>query len=364
MAKLSKKGHDLVVMSLSEVISDTAVWTRFGKDLAPGKPWTNKVVKGVVVKSEHPFDIEGFELNLCIKVDCAVLPKPVQIIDDMMYKHKMNLYIICGKKARLANIGHLYQMIRNRVVTLDIRDSKRRKYNIVMAKKCLRTITVLENRVPVKEASAYNGDFMAPCDISEATDVIIREYTSVYHHGNVLNIVCDMKKLTKKQRARYRAMNPVVIFNMTQDDIPAVKEAVKWKFYNPGRPENVNAYQRYFIKFFNIDTYDKKVNFRLLEDEYITYMMDTLTSMCIDYVECGNEEAFEFINSFVNINLRYEEYLEMNAVLQLPGIVDFVVSNMIKERDVLVDVDRFFEDHKDDDFEAINNRYLGDDNDN
>jgi hypothetical protein len=157
-------------------------------------------------------------------------------------------------------------------------------------------------------------------------------------------------------------MNPVVIFNMTQDDIPSVKEAVKWQFYSPCHPENVNSYQRYFITFFNIRTYDGLVNFKLIEDEYLTYMMDTLTSMCIDYVECGSEAAFEFINSFVNINLRYEEYLEMNEVLHLPAIVDFVVSNMIQERDA--DVERFIEDHKDDDFEAINSRYLGDDNDN
>ena len=353
MAKLSRKGHDLVVMSLSEVVSDTAIWARFGKDLAPGKPWKNKVVNGVVVKSEHPFDIEGFELNLCIKVDCAVLPKPVQIIDDVVYKHKINLYIICGKKAKLAKIEHLYQMIRGKVITLDIRDSARRKYNIVMAKKCLRTITELESRIPVKEASAYNGDFMAPCDISEATDIMIREYASVYYHGNVLNIVCDMKKLTKKQRAHYKAMNPVVIFNMTQDDIPAVKEAVKAVYGIKYRDEDATTYQRYFSRFFKLDGLE-------ITDEVVMYMIDTLTSMCQDYVELASDSAFEFINSFVNINLRYEEYLEMNAILHLPAIVDFVVSNMVQERDV--EVESFYEDRKDDDYESINSSYLGNDN--
>jgi hypothetical protein len=360
MAKISKKGHDLVVMNLSEITSDTAVWTKFGKDLAPGKPWKNKFKKGnLVVKSEHPFDIEGFELNLCIRIDCPVLPKTVQIIDDVVYKRKMNLYIVCGKKARLAKIEHLYQMIRGKVINLDIRDKDRRKYNIVMAKKCLRTLTKLDYRVPVKEATSYNGNYMAKCDISEATDIMIKEYTYVYYHGNVLNVVCDGKKLTKKQKDRYRAMNPIVVFNMTQDDIPVVKESMKWEFYNPCHPENVSSYQRYFIKFFNIGTYDKKVDFRLLDDEYITYMMDTLTKMCQDFVEQASDYAYEFINSFVNINLRYEDYLEINSVLHLPGVVDFVVSNMIRERDI--EVESFYEDRKDDDYESINSSYLGED---
>lgn len=331
--------NNVVITTLSQINSDVDIYKIFGDALRKNR------------SDEHPYKT-GVALKLAIKIDCPVLPKVVQVIDIAMYKHNIKLYIVFNKKVRPAKIEHLYQMIKGKVVTLDIRDNARRKYNIVMAKKCLRTITELESRIPVKEASTYNGDFMAPCDISEATDVMIREYASVYYHGNVLNIVCDMKKVTKKQRARYRAMNPIVVFNMTQDDIPAVKEAVKSVYGIKYRDEDATTYQRYFSRFFKLDGLE-------ITEEIIMYMIDTLTKMCQDYVELASDSAFEFINSFVNINLRYEDYLEINSVLHLPGIVDFVVSNMIQERDV--EVESFYEDRKDDDYESINSSYLGED---
>ena len=331
--------NNVVITTLSQINSDVDIYKIFGDALRKNRG------------DEHPYKT-GVALKLAIKIDCPVLPKVVQIIDTVMYKYNIKLYIVCGKKVRPAKIEHLYQMIKGKVITLDIRDSARRKYNIVMAKKCLRTITELEARIPVKEASSYNGDFMAPCDISEATDVMIREYASVYYHGNVLNIICDVSKMTKKQKARYKAMNPIVIFNMTQDDVPYVKEAIRAVYGIKYRDEDATTYQRYFGRFFQLNGLE-------ITTEVIEYMIDTLTKMCQDFVEQASDSAYEFINSFVNINLRYEEYLEMNEVLHLPAIVDFVVSNMIQDRDV--EVESFYEDRKDDDYESINSSYLEED---
>lgn len=339
MAKYSfKVVNNVVITTLSQINSDVDIYKIFGDALRKNR------------SDEHPYKT-GVPLKLAIKIDCPVLPKMVQAIDSAMYKHNIKLYIVCGKKVRLAKIEHLYQMIRGKVINLDIRDSNRAKYNVIMAKKCLRTLITLDNRVPVKEASAYNGDFMAPCDISEATDIEEREYTIVYHHGNVLNIIGDVSKLTHKQLDRYRAMNPIVIFNMTQDDLPVIKDAVRAVYGIKYRDEDATTYQRYFGRMFQLNGLE-------ITTEIIEYMLSTLTKMCQDFVEQASDYAYEFINNFVNINLRYEDYLEINNVLHLPGVVDFVVSDMIRERDV--EVESFYEDRKDDDYEEINNHYLED----
>lgn len=330
-----KVTNGVVVTTLSQISSDTDIYKIFGDALRANR------------NDEHPYKT-GVALKLGLVIDCAVLPKVVQAIDTAIYKNKISLYIVRNKKARLAKIEHLYQMIQNKVITLDIRNKARTKYNIVVARKCLRTLTTIDERVYTKEASAYNGDFMAVCNKSEATDIKEREYTIVYHHGNVLNVVGDTSKLTRKQLDRYRAMNPIVIFNMTQDDVSVVKESVKAVYMSK---EEDSTYQLAFRQLFSLNGLD-------ITNEVVQFMTDTLISNCTTYVEQGSLEAYEFIKNIINIHIKYEEYLDIQNILHLPSIVDFVVGEFIHDRDI--EVESFYEDRKDDEYEEINNKYLED----
>ena len=232
--------------------------------------------------------------------------------------------------------------------------SKQLRRVIRLARKALNRRQEIETVVYTKEFSCYNGDFTTECPQKESTGYKVKVDKHYYKMYRYIIIYGDVTQLTSEDRQTIFTWKcPKFMHKYSEQD--AIQEMYDKYYRNKYRDdEDITTYQKYFSRFFKLDGLD-------ITEEVISYMMDALTKMCQDYVALSSEDAFEFINNFVNINLRYEEYLEMNEVLRLPDVVDFVVSDMVYERDILVDADRFFEDHKDDEYEAINSSYLGED---
>lgn len=219
-----------------------------------------------------------------------------------------------------------------------------------LARKALNRLQEIDYKVYTKEYSSYDGDNMTECPQKESTDSKIRTDKHYYKTFRYMYIN-NFNLLTPKDRmaiSRWKCPKYTKIQEYTKENV--IQDYV---IYYHDKYKEDDRYQNTIRKFF---LFGKKID---ITTEVIEYMINTLTKMCQDYVEQSSDSAYEFISNFVNIHLRYEEYLEMNQVLQLPAIVDFVVSNMIRERDV--EVESFYEDRKDDDYESINSSYLGND---
>jgi hypothetical protein len=130
------------------------------------------------------------------------------------------------------------------------------------------------------------------------------------------------------------------------------KEDVKSDYYMfyYTKPED-DLYKSTFRRLFNLSGLD-------ITAEVIDWLLNTLINKCSEYVENNDLGALEFVKNMINIHTRYDEFVDMSGILRLPSIVDFVVGEFIHDRDI--EVESFYEDRKDDEYEEINNHYLED----
>lgn len=389
--KLNKKGHDIIVMELSEITSDTVIWRAYGDEFAPKRPWKNKVVNGVIVeKSEHPFDIEGFELNLCIKFDINLKASTALMINRLVFKHKINLYAVFGKKMRKVSEDFILHQVYGSVVTLQIpeklkvkthptkgyeyyykesKDFKTIEYktgeqgihdkafnkflaNLINVKKMIKYNIHGEIVKYQKEASSFDGDFYGNASYEEHTRKLYKQYTRSVPKACVLNIVGDIKSIKTKDLKKIRKWCLIIVYNMRANETDIIQKYQYLEYTKKHEADDVitSALRRLF-----------SLGKMIIDEESRKFLLGSLLNACNSYVELGDEASFEYISNIVNIHLKYDDYLDISRILKLPSVVDFVVGEFIHDRDV--EVESFYEDRKDDGYESINSSYLGDDDD-
>jgi hypothetical protein len=386
--KLNKKDHDILVMNLSEIKSDTTIWKAYGDEFAPKKPWKNEVVNGVLTKkSEHPFDIEGFELNLCIKFDVNLKASKALMINKLVFKHKINLYAVFGKKMRKISEDFILHQVYGSIVTLQIpkdlkvkthptkdyeyyykecKDYKTVEYltgeqgvhhkafnkflaNLINAKKMIKYSIADEIIKYQKEASSFDGDFYGNASYEEHTRKLCKQFTRNASKACVLNIVGDVKNIRDKDLEKIRKWCPIIVYNMRVNEVDIIQKYQYLEYTKKHEDDSVNASA--LRRLFSLGK-------TIIDKESAIFLLTSLVKACNTYVELGDESSFEYIKNIINIYLKYDDYLDISKRLRLPSVVDFVVGEFIHDRDV--EIEPFFEDHKDDDYEEINNKYLED----
>lgn len=223
------------------------------------------------------------------------------------------------------------------------------KAQLRLAKKALRKVQVIEELEYVKEFSCYSGDYLGKCDAKEATDVRNVEVVRTYLQHRYLVVNGEMYNVRTKDKQNILSLGCPKWIN----PLGLTKEDVKSDYYTfyYTKPED-DLYKSTFRRLFNLTGLD-------ITAEVIDWLLNTLVNKCSEYVENNDLGALEFVKNMINIHTRYDEFVDMSGILRLPSIVDFVVGEFIHDRDI--EVESFYEDRKDDDYEEINSSYLGED---
>lgn len=267
----------------------------------------------------------------------------------LAYKNKIDVMAMT-KKGLLPLLGVYLRMFLDKkhvsVVNLTAPTSNNRiiwpvfKAMVTSTEKLLSTTTEVDVNVPVKPGSSYNGDFMSPCDASEATSVSRLHYSNKVVASVGVNLIVPENSFKYVwMTARHRLTNYAIN-----------GKCVSRTYYDP-----LDEYEKDIQIVEYLLEYDKDVFYDIYHvaslDNLKWYAKTIINDPCCTWFTRGCYDRDEFIKALEYFIIKYSEGLSVEKLINTLSFVDhdMEIHGRYQETDV------FYEDsHKENEEEGEN----------